>query len=316
MKKAIFSLLLAGSLILTGCGSSNNDYNQISGQPGNPAPIVTPTPTSGYFVDTVAGNDAIANPATGAPYKTIGAAVNAAPVGTDVVVRPGTYAESITLKNNQRLLGSGSTRITAQSVQRPEINGSITLGDGNTVDYIRIENAPDNAIDGDDQNGGTITDCEIEGTSNLGNGLQAWSATGTWVVENNEITGVSGIGIELRTALNDNMVAYVNNNTIRNSAFDAIAFQAEDNGQLRAQTNDNIMTGNQATVTYEVIAFDAASVTLQIIGNENDDTYRFSLLDSPAASINVENFGSLEALNTGTVLVDLEAVTPITDAGF
>ena len=320
MKKAIFSLLLAGSLILTGCGDSGNDFTQVSGQQGSPGPITTPTPTptptSGYFVDAATGNDATANPANGTPYKTIGAAVNTAPTGTDIVVRPGTYAESITLKNSQRLLGSGSTRITAQSVQRPVLNGSIILGDGNTVDYIEItgtDGMP--AIDGDDQNGGTVTDCQIADTVNLSSGIQAHLASGTWTIENNAMSNLSGLGVDLRAGLGDVTTAYVNNNDISGNDFNALGFLAQDNGQLRVQANDNIMTGNQATATFEVITLDTGTVTLQIIGNENDDVYRFSATDV-ADSIKVENFADLETLNTGTVLVDILSVEDIADAGF
>ena len=163
MKKLISILLLSGSLVLSGCGDSSSDYTQVSGQQGNPEPVVptptpTPTATAGYFVDAANGNDATAaaavNPTSDTPFKTIQAAVTDAPNGTDITVRVGTYTEIVTLKNGQRLLGTAGGN-------RPVVSGRIILADGNTVDFIQIQDAPDDAIDGDNRNGGTINNCEI-----------------------------------------------------------------------------------------------------------------------------------------------------------
>ena len=98
MKKLISILLLSGSLVLSGCGDSSSDYTQVSGQQGNPGPVVptptpTPTATAGYFVDATNGNDATAaaaaNPTSDTPFATIQAAVTDAPnVPVDKALEP------------------------------------------------------------------------------------------------------------------------------------------------------------------------------------------------------------------------------------
>ena len=197
MKKAIFSLLLAGSLILTGCGDSNTDFTQVSGQQGNPVtPIPTPTPTAtaGYFVDAANGNDttaaAAANPTSDTPFKTIQAAVTDAPNGTDITIRVGTYTETVTLKNGQRLLGTAGGN-------RPVISGRIVLADGNTVDFLSIQDSADDAINGDNRNGGTVTNCQIANSG--GEGVQARPGTGTWTVTGNTITDSVDLAVALQT---------------------------------------------------------------------------------------------------------------------
>jgi hypothetical protein len=270
---------------------------------------------AGFFVDAATGSDATGDFDTGAPFATVQAAVTAAPENADIVVRPGNYTGAITLKDGQRLLGSGSELVNAQAVQRPELTGPVVLADGNTLDFLRIEGTAGNAIDGDDQTSGTITNCEIADTTSFGNGLQAFSVRGTWTIEDNAMSNLAGIGIEITTALGDTATAFVNNNDISGNDFNALGFQAEDDGELLVQANDNVMTGNQDGFTFEIISLDTGTVTLQIIGNENDDVCLFSRTDETSA-INVENFADLETLNTGTVVVDLLPVTDIDDAGF
>jgi hypothetical protein len=267
----------------------------------------------GFFVDSVNGNDATGNFATGSPFRTIQAAVAAAGAGEDIVVRPGNYAGTINLLDGQRLLGSGS--VLAQGAVRPELTGPVVLADGNTLDFLRIEGTAGAAIDGDDQTSGTITNCEIADTTNFGSGLQARSVNGTWTVEDNVMSNLTGIGVEVTAELGDSATAFVNNNEISGNDFNALGFQAEDDGELLVQANDNVMTGNQDGFTFEVISLDTGVVTLQIIGNENDDDYLFSRTDETSA-IRVENFADLETLNTGNVVVDLLPVTDIDNAGF
>ncbi|MFO4987219.1 hypothetical protein RCK87_26105, partial [Salmonella enterica subsp. enterica serovar 1,4,[5],12:i:-] len=83
----------------------------------------------GFFVDATNGNDATGDEATGAPYATIQAAVGDAAVNDTITVRPGTYNGGVTLKNGQSLLGVASGT-------RPVLTGTVTLGDGNTVDFL------------------------------------------------------------------------------------------------------------------------------------------------------------------------------------
>ena len=301
MRKTILALFLAGATFVTGCGDSNN-FDGISGQQGNPQPIVTPTPTTGYFVDATNGNDATGNFNTGSPYRTLGAAVNAASANAVITVRPGNYNESVTLKSGQQLLGVASGT-------RPVVTGPIILGDGNTLDFLRVQGTNGSTIDGDDQNGGTITNCELADTTNVGSGVKALSATGTWVVEGNTITNVSGAGVEFSSGTGDAMIVQINGNTITGSAFNSIGLQVTGNGTMRVQARENILSGNGP---FEVLVSNTGDFVAQIVENTNDDAYRLSLLDSPAADLRVERLGQLTTLNSGsaTVLVDADPLDP------
>jgi hypothetical protein len=269
---------------------------------------------AGFFVDAVNGNDTTGDFDTGAPFATIQAAAADAPTDADIVVRPGNYAGAINLKDGQRLLGSGSV-LAQGGDQRPELTGPVVLADGNTLDFLRIEGTAGNAIDGDDQTSGTITNCEIADTTNVGSGVRIRGVNGTWTVENNTITNLAGIGVDMDTQAGDTATGFINENNISGCVFDALSFLAEDDGELLVQANDNVMTDNSPDATFEVISLDTGTVTLQIIGNQNDAVYLLSRTDVSSA-INVENLADLETLNTGTVVVDLLPVTDIDDAGF
>ena len=305
MKKCLSILLLSGSLLLSGCGDSNTDFQQVSGQQGNPGPIVTPTPqpTAGYFVDATNGNDTTAaaavNPTSDTPFATIQAAVADAPDGTTITVRAGSYSGAVTLKNGQRLLGVASGN-------RPVLTGNIVLGDGNTVDFLRVQNSAGDAIDGDSQNGGTITNNEVINAT--ARGITTDFSTGTWTVTGNIVTDAGDIGIAIGADDTDQMRAQVNNNTVTGSTLGAISFLAEDGSQLVAQTHGNTMTGNQPGATFEAIAGTTATLSLDIEDNTNDDVYSFTR--SATAFLNVEQFGQLIAINNNSGTVDVVAPTP------
>lgn len=326
MKKIIPILLLAGSMMLSGCGDSGDDINVISGAPANTGPVIpnppvpnppipNPPATPGIFVDAVNGNDASGNAATGSPFQTIQAAVTAAGANTTIVVRPGNYTGAVNMLNGQRLIGAGSALVNAQGTTRPVLTGPVVLADGNTLDFLRIAGTAGDAVDGDDQNGGTITNCEMANTTNVGSGVQARSVRGTWTVKNNTMNNLAGIGVDVTAELDDIAIAFVNDNNISGDAFNALGFQVEDDGQLQVQANNNVMARNQAGATFEVISLGTGVVTLQINGNQNDDIYLLSRTDATSA-IRIENFASLATRNTGRVVVDLLPVTDITSAGF
>ena len=303
MKKMILALVLAGATFMTGCGDSNS-FDGVSGQQGNPQPIITPTPTTGYFVDAANGNDATGSFNTGAPYATVQAAVNAAPTGAAITVRPGTYSGAVALKNGQRLLGVASGT-------RPVLTGQVVLADGNTIDFLSFQGTNDNCLDGADQDGGTITNCVFADTTNLGNGLRALSSTGTWIVEDNTMTNLAGIGVEIAAESGDIVVAQVNNNVITGSAFCALGFNAA-GGDMRVQSNDNVMTGNEPNFTYEVITGFDSDFVAQIVGNTNDDVYRLSR-NVTTSTLRIERLGQLTTLNSGGATVN-ELLEPIEDA--
>ena len=322
MKKLLAILLLTTSLIFTGCGDSDDNVNVISGQPVNPGPVVpnppapnppVPNPpvpvTQGFFVDAATGNDATGSFATGSPFATVQAAVAAAPTGADVVVRAGNYAGAVALKNGQRLLGAGSALVTAQTTQRPILTGPVDMADGNTLDFLRIQGANGDAADGDGQNGGTVTNCEIVGAT--ARGVSAVPGTGDWTVTGNTITNSGSLGVRLNTAGTDKMRARVNNNTITGNRLNAIGYLSEGTSELVAQTRENTMTGNQAGATFEAIAVENSVMCLDIERNTNDDVYRF---DRDATSVlRVEQFAQLSSINNSGRVVLGSISQPITD---
>ena len=296
MKKAIFSLLLAGSLILTGCGDSNTDFTQVSGQQGNPAPIVTPTPVSAYFVDATNGNDttAAANPTANTPFATIQAAVTSAPVNTDITVRAGTYTGAVTLKDGQRLLGVAGGN-------RPVLNSTLTLANGNTVDFLEFRNITGRAVDANGRNGGTITNLVIDtttgtdGINGTGSGISILNASGNWDVSDNTITDADGIAIAFRISGASTLRATINGNDIDSGA-GAIVLLSEGTANVLAQVHANSMANQGAPQGLEIIAGDDSNFGLDLEDNTNDSLY--SLLLDPFGTSNTFRVEQLSTLTT------------------
>ena len=280
---------------------------------GNSGGVVTCTVTitvnavNGFFVDAANGNDTTGSFTGGLPYASIQAAVTAAGTNQDIVVLPGTYTGNVTLLNGQRLLGSGSSLITPQGTVRQVLNGAgITLADGNTIDFIRIQGTPGDAIFGNNVNGATISNCEIADTTNVGSGIQCDGADGAWVVTNNAISNVASIGVFLRGLSGDNLVARINNNTITNNSIGAIAISFIQSGTARVQIVGNVMTGSvNAGATFEASASNSSNVCLDITGNTNDDVYKFDRRDT--AMLTVEQLSQLLTLNSGSAIITTPA---------
>ena len=295
MKKQLAILLLSSSLILTGCGSSSNDYNQVSGQQ-NP-PIVNPTPATGWIVEVGAGAGSY-----GDAFGSIQDASNAAAAANNgdqtITVKPGTYTETVTLANGQKLIGTQGNNL-------PVISGRIILADGNTVSFLRIQDSVGDAIDGNDQNGGTITNCQIINAT--GTGIRLEPAVGSWDIIGNVIQDSGAVGVIADSAGTGSVRYRINDNTITGSGLDAIGFVADNTSQLVAQVHGNIMTGNQAGATFEAIAGNTATLSLDIEDNINDDTYVLSN-ENTGSTHNVEelDFGPSANIpsNTGTVTID------------
>lgn len=271
---------------------------------------ITVIAVNGFFVDSVNGNDATGSFTGGLPFQTIQAAAAAAPAGSDIVVRPGSYTGAINLENGDRLLGSGSTLVNPQGATRPVLTGPVVLADGNTLDFLRIDGTGGDAVDGNGQNGGTVTNCEIANTTSNGEGVGAENASGTWNISNNTITNAAEIGIAITTTGASTLTATVNNNNISGSGLDAIAFVSENTSQCTAQVHGNVMTGNQANFTFEVIVGNTATFCLDLENNQNDDVYVLSNSDTGSV-LNVEELviGPPHSVpsNTGTVEIDAGA---------
>ena len=309
MKKIIPILLLAGSLMLSGCGDSGDDVNVISGAPANTGPVIPnppvppPQPTSGIFVDSVNGNDASGNAATGSPFRTIQAAVTAAGANTDIVVRPGNYTGAVNLVNRQRLLGAGSALVTAQGTTRPVLTGPVILADGNTLDFLRIQGTTGaDAINGDDQLDATVTNCEIANTTSTGvngSGISGQNSSGNWTLSGNTISNIGGIGITI--AASNSMVLVVNDNRISACAFDALDIQAA-GGSVRSEVKGNVFTGNQRSFTFEALTGAGDELLMDIESNQNDDVWKFANLDA-TGFLGVEELTVFQTINTGVLNV-------------
>ena len=307
MKKLLSIVLLSGALALSGCGDSNTDFTQVSGQQGNPGPVVptptpTPTATAGYFVDAANGNDATAaaavNPTSDTPFATIAAAVADAPTNATITVRAGTYTGAVTLKDGQRLLGTAGGN-------RPVLSNTLTLANGNTVDFIEFDGVAGNAIVANGQTGGTITNSVFENITSTGSftgaGVRLVDSLGTWNVENNTFTNNDGIAVAVQNEGTSSFTAYVNDNTFTTTN-GAIGFLTADTSQGLAQVHGNTMTGSGM----EIIAGDSSSFGLDLEDNTNDGTYLFRVSDVGPASLEVEQLSSINtakpagAGNTGT----------------
>ena len=184
------------------------------------------------------------------------------------------------------------------------LNGAgITLADGNTIDFIRIQETPGDAIFGNGVNGATISNCEIANLTNNGSGIQDDRATGNWTISNNAMSGVDSIGIFLNGQTGDSLVAIIADNEITGSSGGAMSFSYLGSGMMRAQIVRNVMTGTtNPGATFEAQAFNTASICFDIEGNNNDDAYSISR-DVASATIEVEELDILTTINTGSAIV-------------
>ena len=295
MKKAIFSLLLAGSLILTGCGDSNTDFTQVSGQQGNPAPIVTPTPVSAYFVDAANGNNttAAANPTANTPFATIQAAVTSAPASTDITVRAGTYTGAVTLKDGQRLLGVAGGN-------RPVLNSTLTLANGNTVDFLEFRNINGRAIDANGVAGGTITNVVIDtttgtdGIDGTGTGISILEISGNWDVSDNTITDADGLPVGIRVLGAVSATIRTNGNTLTGGQ-GGFGIITGDTANVRTQIHGNQVSSAGATGV-EILVGDDSTFGLDMEDTTSDKPYSFFL--SPFGGTNTFSVEQLTVLTT------------------
>jgi hypothetical protein len=279
----------------------------------------TVTPNPGFFVDSATGNDATANPATGAPFATLGAALAQAGVNAEIVVRPGTgqpYAGNVALANGQSLLGQGFENVAPQGQTRPVLSGSVSLANGNLIRGLAFANTNGDAIRGDGRQGATISDCSFETSSNGGRAISGDGARGSWVIVGNTISGMDDAGIRLSSSGNASLSVLVQDNTISNCQLSAISFQSQDSSSFTASVKDNAMNGNDPGFTFDILATDGSTFRLDLENNANDDVYLLSTLEF-TGTFEVENLSSLQTRNlSGTVVLDQDAGSnPITEVG-
>ena len=289
-----------------------------------PNNISTATVTIRVFPNALFVDNSAANGGTGtlqSRFNTIAGALAAANPGDTIFVFSGNgtnngLAGPINLQDNQMLIGEGvglealGTGLGAPG-NFPLFTGPITLGSGCTVRGVRVENAPANAIIGDGSAAGTISDNQISNPG--GDGISLQNASGNWDVSRNNINQAGGIGIEA-TTLGGTVARYTtNNNTITNGAFSAIAFVLSQTSNLTGQVNNNSFTNNGTLVgTIGVIANNTSVGCFDVVGNNSDGTLTFSR-NVASATLNVEEFGNLSALNNGATTGSDPGLFPATD---
>ena len=268
---------------------------------------ITVTAVNGYFVDAALGSDATGSFTNGLPYATIQAALADAPAGSDIVVRPGSYTGTVTLDNGDRLLGSGS--VLAQGVVRPTLTGPVVMADGCTLDYLRIDGTTSNAVDGDGQNGGTVTNCEIANiTGALSSAVALDGAFGSWNVSSNSMSSIGSIALAVRTTGASSLTIVADNNSITN-AQGAMGFVSESTATVNASVKGNTFTssGPGGGSAFELTCGGDSMFCLDLENNTNDDTYAFLDSNLGTAVLSIEEFSVLTqpqpggAGNTGTV---------------
>jgi Big-like domain-containing protein/parallel beta helix pectate lyase-like protein len=273
----------------------------------------------GIFVDSRTGNDSTASATSGLPYATVQGAVNAAGPNADIIILPGegTYTGQVQLLNGQRLLGTESALVNAQGPVRPTLSGPVILADGNTLDSLRVVRTPGICIDGDGQDSGTITNCEIADNVS-GTGIQMRGVTGNWLVAGNTISQVDGIGLDLDTQMDGSAVIRVQRNTITGCSRFGLGVAAFGQSDNAVQITDNTLSANGiglgpngGNVGMLCGASQTATVCVQVLGNQNQGLYTLV----PASTINFEQFAQAGELNSGTFVTLQGQVTDVA-AGF
>ena len=323
-----------GSFVYTPANSftGNDSFTHVVGNAAGQRTCtvtITVVAVNGFFVDAVNGNDGTGSFNGGLPFQTIQAAVAAAPTNADIVVLPGNYTGTVNLKDGQRLLGSGSTLVNPQAVNRPQLTGPVVMADGNTLDFLRIEGTNGDAVDAQDQNTGTITNCEFANTtagSNGGDGVDAQRTQGSWTVTNNSFVNLAGAGFGSSTE-SGTATYRINANTMTGNGGFAVGLLSSGTGDAKASVVGNIFRGNNTVAgdAFELICGDSSSFCLNLednindtdtnSGNGEDGVYRFAGLTggSPMAIFEVEQRDTLTtpkssgAGNTGIVSIDTGA---------
>jgi hypothetical protein len=290
---------------------------------GESAAVVTITinstgqPNPGIFVDSASGNDATANPATGAPFATLNGALAQAGANAEIVIRPGTgqpYSGNVTLLNGQSLIGAGFLNVTPQGQNRPILSGTVDLANGNLIRGLSFQSTSGDAINGDNSQGATISNCVFANSSNGGRAISGDSASGAWVIAGNSINAMDDAGIRLSSSGNQSLSAEIDGNTITNCQLSAISLLSEGSSTFTTSVTDNVMTGNENGFTFDALVIEASSFRLNLEGNSNDDDYLLSTLNLTGL-FEVENLSTLQQRNiSGTVVLDEDpGSTPITE---
>ena len=257
---------------------------------------ITVVAVNGFFVDAATGSDTTGSFTNGLPFATVQAAVAAAGTNQDIVVRPGSYTGTVTLKNGQRLLGSGS--VLAQGVVRPTLTGPVVMADGCTLDFLRIANSPADCVDADGQVSGTVTNCELDTAGGTQQGFSGDTISGTWTVSNNSIQNATAAGIAIRTVNADVLTIRVENNTVTNNGAGGLGFLSEGTSQVNARVASNSLSNNTLE-DFSVSCTNDSLVCMDVESNTNSGVYSFFESNLGAAVLSVEQLTTFNDARPG-----------------
>jgi large repetitive protein len=119
------------------------------------------------------------------PFATLAQAQTASAINDFIHVRPGTYASGITLKDGQKLVGTGVALVVnsftlAPASIAPVLQGTIVLANGNTVTGVNVAvSSATNGIDATNVTGGTIAVVNVTGGYEA---LTVTNASGTFAL--------------------------------------------------------------------------------------------------------------------------------------
>jgi hypothetical protein len=267
---------------------------------------VTGTPVAtAVFVNGTSGSDATGDGTTTLPFQTITKASADAPEGTTINVAAGTYAESVTLKNGQTLVG-GSFVAQATAGTRPVITGRVTMNNGNTVKGFEFASAANPAIQTTGGVSGTIEECILRARSADVPEIALGSASGTWNVKTNTINHNTGVfdSVSAQAVASSKLSLKVQNNEfIGDNTVNVNGIDLFGAGEIVADVTTNTFTNYGATATaIEVFASATTSnFCFNIRGNTGSGIIR---LDNTAGSTTFEveqatSNATLQAVNTG-----------------
>ena len=148
-----------------------------------------------WYVNTLTGGTQTGRSTE--PFGTLAQAESASFVNDYIHAAQSAYTSGITLKNNQRLVGSGvplvvgAYTLTGATV-RPTLVGMVTLGNGNLVTGLNIASSG-NGIAGTSINGGAISFVDVNGGTS---GIMLSNAAGTFTLTNvNVAPGTQGVAL-------------------------------------------------------------------------------------------------------------------------
>ncbi len=268
---------------------------------------VTTPPPAGFFVDSLTGSDTTGSGISGAPFATIQAAVAAAANNQIVTIRPGNgtaYTGTVILKDGQSLIAAGFEG-TGVGTTRPLLSGPVRMGNNCLLRGLEFQNSPGLSADGRGSNGGQVALCHFSGGGDFALDLSA--GEGAWLVLTNRFeNGVGG----LQAALNGSsrLRLRVDGNTFGTNTQNAVALSVDGTADITAGLFNNTFTANLAGSTAAFSSQNTGTMCLDLVGNQNDDAYRFT---HNGASMQVEQFGQLGTLNTGAVTVDANPVQDV-----